>query len=76
MDEVNVNIHPYDDHLHLEVITDEGGGNVTAQSFEFEIVDRDRAAVAPRERMPDMHKDEIRTQLEDAGYDFVQRHPA
>lgn len=76
MDEVSVNIHPYDDHLHLEVITDEGGGNVTARSIEFDIVDRDEAAVTPRERMPQSHQEEIRSQLEANGYDVVQRHPA
>jgi hypothetical protein len=76
MNEVSVNIHPYDDHLHLEVITDAGGGNVTAQSFEFDTVDRDRAAVTPREQMPQSHEEEIRAKLEAAGYDLLQRHPA
>lgn len=76
MDEVSVNIHPYDDHLHLEVITDAGGGNVTAQSIEFEIVEPERAAVEPREPLPQAHAEEIQTRLKDAGYDIFTRHPA
>lgn len=76
MDEVSVNIHTYHDHLHLEVITDAGGGNVTAESIEFDIVDADRTAVAPREHMPQSHAEEIRTLLEDTGYEVVQRSPA
>lgn len=73
MDEVSVNIHPYVDRLHLEVITDSGGGNVTARSVEFDVVDTDRRTVAPCEELPPSHEDDIRNRLRDAGYDIVER---
>lgn len=73
MDEVSVNIHPYSDHLHLEVITDDGGGNVTARTVEFDLVDSSQRTVAPCEELPESYEEEIMNHLDDAGYDLIER---
>lgn len=68
MEGVSVNLHNYHDRVLLEVITDDGDGNVSAETVEFDIVDAERRAVAPCGELPAEHQDVIRRQLRDAGY--------
>lgn len=68
MEGVSVNLHNYHDRVLLEVITDDGDGNVTANTVEFDIVDPERRAVVPCGDLPSDHEDVIWSQLRDAGY--------
>lgn len=68
MEGVSVNLHNYHDRVLLEVITDDGDGNVSANTVEFDIVDAERRAVEPCGDLPTEHEDAIWRQLRDAGY--------
>lgn len=76
MEEVSFNIHQYDDHIILEVITDDGEGNVTARSAEFEIEDTDRGLLTPRGDLPSSNEADILDHLQDAGYSLAERQTA
>lgn len=73
MDDVSFNFHRYEDHYLLEVISDNGEGDVTARSIEFEIEDDDRGLVAPYEALPQSLEEDIRDWLRNAGFDIVDR---
>lgn len=68
MVDVSVNVFSYSDHVLLELIVDDGDGNVTANSLEFDLVDSDSGKVVPAGDLPPDHGEVVRRELRDAGY--------
>ena len=52
----------------VEVILDNGNGNVSTLSVEFDVVDPEQGALAPRSEIPDAHEESILERLEASDY--------
>jgi len=63
-----VSLHRYRDGIMIEVISDDGNGNVSTRSVEFDVVDPERGALAPRSEIPDAHEERILERLEASEY--------
>lgn len=72
MDTVGINLHRFGDQLLVELISDAGRGNVTAQTFEFDIEDPDRGYVSVRGSLPKDVQDAVRDELDSAGFTLVE----
>lgn len=63
-----VSLHRYRDGIMIEVILDNGNGNVSTLSVEFDIVDSEKRVLSPRAELPDAHEELIRDRLDDSEY--------
>ena len=63
-----VAVHRYADEVLVEVVVDEGDGDVRTVSTAFEVVDPERGTLAPREAIPSTHADRIRRHIEASEY--------
>lgn len=64
----NVSLHQYRDGILVEVILDNGNGNVSTQSVEFDVVDPEQRVLSPKTELPDSHEDAIRERLAESDY--------
>lgn len=76
MEDISFNIHHYDGYVVLEVITDNGAGNVSARSVEFNLVDTDREKLVPQGELPPSREADIQEYLQNAGYTLAERQTA
>lgn len=70
----NISLHRYTDGVLLEVICDEGNGDVTAITVEFDLKDESDQVLSPRGDLPEGHKESIRSHLETSDYILAERH--
>lgn len=66
-----VTLHEYVDEVLVEVIVDDGHGNVRTISTQFDVVDRNRRTLSPRGDIPPEHVDSIRRRIADSDYELV-----
>ncbi|MFB6311914.1 MAG: hypothetical protein ABEH64_12130 [Salinirussus sp.] len=67
--------HEFMDGVHVEVIIDNGDGDVTVESAEFDFITDDGTELAPKGAIPSEHVDRIRQHLEENGYSTRQEPP-
>lgn len=72
-----VTLHNYRDEVLVEVIVDEGGGDVRTVSMEFDVDGTDDRALVPRGPLPEDYAEDIRRRIEDSAYTLERtRHAA
>lgn len=71
-----VTLHQYTDEILVEVIVDDGGGDVRTVSTEFDVVDPGERALSPRGDLPEGYEEEIRRRIEDSEYTLRGRQTA
>ena len=69
-----VAVHQYTGEVLVEIIVDEGDGDVRTVSTAFDVVDPETGALAPREALPSAHADRIRRHLEASEYVLSDSH--
>lgn len=73
MSEVSFNTHHFGHRLLLEVIIDEGAGDVSAYSLEFDVHQNGSKYLAPYDVLPRAYETEIRAYLEGAGFTLLEQ---
>ena len=68
MEQTNISHHRYGDGILVEVISDNGDGDVSVMSIEFDLENSEDQAISPRSKLPEEYKESIHTHIEDAGY--------
>lgn len=63
----HVTLHQYSGEVLVEVIVDDGEGDVRTTSVSFDVAE---GTLSPREDLPVDHAEDIRRHIEDAGYDL------
>lgn len=63
-----VSLHPYSDGVLVEVVVDEGGGDVRTVSAEFDLVDPETGALALRGELPSPYEESIRRHIDESEY--------
>lgn len=71
MPDETVTHYPYPDGIHVEVIIDDGNGDVSAISIDFDVVDENQNLLRPRENLPESFEEDIIRHLSDAGYELT-----
>lgn len=67
--------HEFPAGVHAELIIDNGNGDVTVHSVEFDSMEDDSRVVAPRQDIPRDYREKIVQYLEESGY-TVRYEPA
>ncbi len=69
-----VNHHPFPDGIHVEVVINEGNGDISTRSVEFDVTDEEGRSLRPREGIPESDADEIMDYLRKSGYEVENSH--
>ena len=68
-----VSIHPFGDELLLEFVGTGEAGEIATRTIEFDVVDPDDGAVAPRQSVPPEYDEQISSVLAENGYSLTGR---
>ena len=68
MEQTNISHHRYGEGILVEVISDNGDGDVSVLSVEFDLENSEEQAISPRSELPEEYEDSIHTHIENAGY--------
>lgn len=64
-----VTLHRYSGEVLVEVVVDDGDGDVRTTSVELDVVD-DAGTLAPRDGLPEAHAERIRERIETSEFDL------
>ena len=66
-----VSLHPFGDQVLLEFVGTGETGEIATETIEFDVVDPNRGAVAPRQTIPPEYDEQISSVLSENGYSLA-----
>ena len=68
-----VSLHPFGDQVLLEFVGTGETGEIATETIEFDVVDPNQGAVAPRQTIPPEYDEQISSVLSENGYSLDRR---